>query len=147
MTTNARDENWSSWINWSGGECPVPEGSEVSVKYRDGDINNGVKAGITGDSSGDHHFRCAESWGHIGAPYDIIAYRYKIKEPESRRMSCIEWAARNITTWHDRSEGVAVFLYDKKVRLKIITGSCHDPQSTALIGKCRLKNGKPPANN
>lgn len=51
------------WIDWAGGECPVPEGVKAEIKFRDGD--------------------CAEldtwldilEWRHKGYGSDIIAYR------------------------------------------------------------------------
>ncbi|MBS6031535.1 MAG: hypothetical protein KIB40_00050 [Pantoea sp.] len=51
------------WIEWCGGDCPVPEGVKAEIKFRDGD--------------------CAEldtwldilEWRHKGYGSDIIAYR------------------------------------------------------------------------
>lgn len=69
MTTNARDEKWSEWIDWSGGSAPLAPRAFVEVKTRDGDIEDGEAV--------------AFYWLHDREPSDIIAYRYKIKEPES----------------------------------------------------------------
>lgn len=34
------------WIEWGGGECPVPTGTLVDVRYRNGEENHHVGAGI-----------------------------------------------------------------------------------------------------
>ena len=50
------------WIKWEGGECPVPEGTIVEVKFRDGDCEGGFPAGEAG-------------WAHEWGTADIVAYR------------------------------------------------------------------------
>lgn len=62
------------WINWGGGECPVPIGTLVDVKYRCGDVNYHIKAGEP-DEIGSINSFLAVRWSKIGAEYDIIAYR------------------------------------------------------------------------
>lgn len=51
----------NQFIPWDGGLSPVPTGTKLEVKYRDGD----------------HGLGCAEAfgWSHIGENSDIIAYR------------------------------------------------------------------------
>ena len=61
------------WIEWRGGECPVPTGTLVDVKWRDGRIDDGIPAKISHDL--DPSKRNAISWRHHGNSYDIIAYR------------------------------------------------------------------------
>jgi hypothetical protein len=51
------------WIEWTGGECPLPDGTPNQVKFRDGDIS-----GI--DSSPE-----TWQWHHTGSQADIIAYK------------------------------------------------------------------------
>ena len=60
----------SEWIEWKGGECPVP-GETVSVKFRGSDF--GTRPG-TADFF---------DWSHDGTKIngDIIAYRV-VKEKE-----------------------------------------------------------------
>lgn len=55
------------WIEWGGGECPVPENSLVEVKYRDGTIRDAYKASgyIWANGYGDNETTDS----------DIIAYR------------------------------------------------------------------------
>ena len=49
------------WIEWSGGEPPVPFGVEVEVKLRDRDLPP---------------FKGSKwDWSHMGNRTDIIAYR------------------------------------------------------------------------
>lgn len=61
------------WIDWPGGECPVPTGTLVDVKWRDGRIDDGIPAKISHDL--DSSKRNAISWQHHGNSHDIIAYR------------------------------------------------------------------------
>lgn len=60
------------WIEWRGGECPVPEGTLVDVRYRDGQELNALPANDIAASSRDasHAF-----WRADGNQNDIIAYR------------------------------------------------------------------------
>lgn len=50
------------WIEWSGGECPLPAGVEIDIKQRNGLI---YKSNISGE----------RRWTHMKNHYDIIAYR------------------------------------------------------------------------
>ncbi len=52
----------SEWIEWGGGECPLPHGVKHEVKFRNGTVIN--------DDAPD-----GWSWGHVGEDDDIIAYR------------------------------------------------------------------------
>lgn len=60
------------WIEWSGGPCPVPVGTPVDVRYRDGEELYGLPA--NGFSPG---WRDAQSsfWRHDSMKNDIVAYR------------------------------------------------------------------------
>ncbi len=51
------------WIDWAGGECPVPKGKLFEYRLRDG----GTGAPLTSST--------AWNWKHEGSPYDIVAYR------------------------------------------------------------------------
>lgn len=57
----------SKWINWEGGELPVPKGTPIWVRHRDG-AEYKTKAG---DSSVHSH------WKHQEDGYDIIAYKLR----------------------------------------------------------------------
>lgn len=63
------------WIEWGGGECPVPTGTLVDARYRNGEENHHVGAGIFFDDTGSNPDRNAEDWNNDGSPLDIIAYR------------------------------------------------------------------------
>ena len=54
------------WIDWSGGECPVPIGVTVDVTHRHGKKYLKQSAGCEG---------LARFWDHTGSGGDIIAYR------------------------------------------------------------------------
>lgn len=62
------------WIEWGGGECPVEKGALVDVKYRSGEINQHVKAGVL-DNGGSMDTALAFRWSKLDEEYDIIAYR------------------------------------------------------------------------
>ena len=63
------------WIDWVGGECPVEKGTLVDVRYRNGEENHRVGAGIPFDDTGSNHYRNATDWENDGNLLDIIAYR------------------------------------------------------------------------
>lgn len=48
------------WIEWGGGECPVPQECSVEVRFRERAQNGG---------------RSLWDWSHCGGSKDIIAYR------------------------------------------------------------------------
>lgn len=50
------------WIEWGGGECPVPRGTLVDVRFRDGDDDRNIEA-------------IDLLWNHENWSADIIAYR------------------------------------------------------------------------
>lgn len=50
------------WIEWAGGECPVPAGTKVQCRYRNGDTGQLYRA---------EGYR----WNHAGNGVDIVAYR------------------------------------------------------------------------
>jgi hypothetical protein len=58
------------WIKWVGGECPVPAGTLVDVRYRDDQEAHGIPA-LHGAVMG----RNATDWSHTGHRADIVAYR------------------------------------------------------------------------
>ena len=71
------------WIEWGGGECPVPRGTLVDVRYRNGEENHRVGAGLSFCDAGTKPDINAEDLGRDGTPLDIIAYRlHKPQEAE-----------------------------------------------------------------
>lgn len=72
------------WIDWDGGECPVPEGALVDVRYRDSEKfpdKMGTVAAIFGGFGA-----TKKHWTHHGWPNDIIAYRpHKPQEAEQAK--------------------------------------------------------------
>ena len=59
----------SEWIEWNGGECPVPGDTRVDIMTRNGDVSSG---GLTAKSW---------FWNHDGDSSDIIAYRIVEQSP------------------------------------------------------------------
>ena len=60
----------SEWIEWAGGECPVPSHSMIEVRCR-----NGTESLQDTAENFDFH------WHHLPHGLDIIAYRM-VKEKE-----------------------------------------------------------------
>jgi hypothetical protein len=61
------------FISWNGGECPVPDGTRVDVRYRDGERPAfNVRANEFEASARD---ASSQFWQHDGAQNDIVAYR------------------------------------------------------------------------
>lgn len=56
----------AGWIEWNGGPRPVMRAAKVEVRYRDGEVDSGGAG--------------AWEWTHVGASYDIVAYRLSPKQ-------------------------------------------------------------------
>lgn len=55
-------ESESGWIEWNGGECPVPPNTKVEIlQYPDNDVDSCIASEV--------------DWNHYGMGGDIIAYR------------------------------------------------------------------------
>ncbi len=72
-STNTQVDN-DGWIEWKGGECPIPAAIPVEVKFRKGSTNRK---------------ECAGDWGWLidddePRPYDIIAYRVIQEQPTNQ---------------------------------------------------------------
>lgn len=62
---------------WEGGECPVPKGTLVDVKYRDGVCVRSVPAGVSDVETQ----RYAYNWSDFDGPGAIVAYKLSEKQP------------------------------------------------------------------
>lgn len=74
---------------------PVPVGTRVDVKYRDGDENYGVRAGVTTDTSGSHPKRTACNFEIEGFSSDIMQWRYAEPQQEKPMAQTIEQVIEN----------------------------------------------------
>jgi len=92
------------WIEWKGGECPVAEGTPISIRYRDGEeFANAFALGSRNSR-----------WEHLGMKGDVVAYRLRKTEqakPESDQAEetkpTIEQLAadyRNLKDYADRKQ-------------------------------------------
>ena len=102
---NAQDDkkhDADGWITWNGGEMPVEKGTLIDVKYRDGQINEHVKAGFV-DISGTIAARCAGTFTHYNRDSDIVAYRLHAKQDEKtpQQLALEKFG----TDWHE-NDGV-----------------------------------------
>ena len=66
------DTQESCWIEWSGGDCPVPRGELVDVVYRDGKTLYRLPAAKINYTARD---ASGSFWRHDGEPNDIVRYR------------------------------------------------------------------------
>lgn len=82
--TGSQKMNANPWRRNRGRKTPpVPVGTPVDVKYRDGDTNYGTKAGVAGDSSGADPTMWAVDWQITGSKGDIMQWRYAEPQPGS----------------------------------------------------------------
>lgn len=58
MADNLED----GWIKWEGGDCPLPNGVDHEVRFRNGDVTYDDRPETW-------------NWQHDSSLYDIIAYR------------------------------------------------------------------------
>lgn len=65
------------WIEWKGGECPVPPETRVDVKNGRGWVHTRYPAE-------------SWNWGHRGNSWDIVAYRVVSPEPLTPQPTGIE---------------------------------------------------------
>ena len=61
----------NKWIEWRGGECPVPGDTLVNVRLRSGNVSRSTRAAI-------HH------WDQIGSLVDVVAYRVVQEEDQPK---------------------------------------------------------------
>ena len=63
------EAGWSEWMNWAGGPCPLPGGTQCLCEMRDPDNIP--------------HVRVAESWFwlHEDRGHDIVRFRYATDDP------------------------------------------------------------------
>ncbi|HEY9814849.1 MAG TPA: hypothetical protein V6D20_03450, partial [Candidatus Obscuribacterales bacterium] len=57
-----RAQDGPEWVEWSGGECPVPQGNDVEVKFLDGQI---------------HRDRQPEGWAWNAREVSCIIEKYR----------------------------------------------------------------------
>lgn len=106
------------WIEWNGGECPVPVGTRVDVKHRDGDEGFNRPAGQLSDGVGTGR-AIAYDWTHDNSGGDIISYRLHQSKQDAPvwngeglppvGVEC-EWLASGDHDWL----AVTVLVYDGK---------------------------------
>lgn len=77
------------WIKWHGGEYPVPAGTLVDYRLRNGMIGPGTTAADV-------------EWRRMGAVYDIVAYR--ISKPDT--------SAEETRLWHEYAGRAMLGLMD-----------------------------------
>ncbi len=115
-----------TWIEWKGGECPVPKGTLIDVRYRDGAEKSNIPALYIKDGRD-----ASESfWENDAMAEDIIAYRvtkwregqtaavdWQAKYEEQREQSrqYLEWSAE----WQARAEKVEARIAELENKLNI----------------------------
>lgn len=66
------------WMLWEGGECPVEYGTQVDVKYRNGQNTEHVEAGVSDSKTGSRGGLWATNWEHVDGQHDIVGYRLSV---------------------------------------------------------------------
>lgn len=74
--TDMKDDD--GWIEWHGGECPVPDGVPIGLLFRDGDVLEEVMSD-------------GWRWSHEGLKADIVAYRIAEPAEPTKKDGWIEW--------------------------------------------------------
>lgn len=93
------------WIEWGGGECPVPCGTMVDVKHRCGAVSENQQAWPKGHKESDVIVNPLSNagqafWRHENSVMDIIAYRLH-KPKKSEQVRADAWNAYAGTTEAD----------------------------------------------
>lgn len=65
---------------WEGGECPVPKGTLVDVKYRDGHVELAIPALVDNCVNMRQKYK-AFSWAYTNSEATIVAYKLSEKQP------------------------------------------------------------------
>jgi hypothetical protein len=68
------------WKRHRGGKCPVPAGTKVSTRYRDGEV---VDVHFQTAEHGTHKAAMDIVWKHDGSKNDIMAYKV-LNQPEAK---------------------------------------------------------------
>lgn len=94
------------WIDWPGGECPVPRGTLVDVRYRNGSELFGLPADESVRNSPNAH---QAYWDNDDNPRDIIAYRlhpHQLLEQANSKgpLTQADFAQAGITEQDDESD-------------------------------------------
>lgn len=78
----------SEWIEWKGGECPVPAGTVVDYMLRDGEVVKSVEADQL-------------RWDFNGWQSDIIAYRLHVPQQSAntRQVAGTHYKDMGVEPW------------------------------------------------
>lgn len=83
------------WIEWGGGECPVPCGTAVDVKHRCGAVSENQKAWPKHHEESDAMVSPLSNagqafWRHDNSSMDIIAYRLRKPQEAEQEKADVE---------------------------------------------------------
>lgn len=78
----------NGWIEWEGGECPVPRDASAQFKFRDG-------------GEGEWDLAGGMRWSHAGSGGDIVAYRLCEPAPTARdkQVAGTHYKAMGVEPW------------------------------------------------
>ena len=86
------------WIEWGGGECPVPAVERIDIRFRGGTYE-------------DYQPSEGWRWTHVGGAYDIVAYRIS-KPAESTKPD----TSAEDALWHEYAQAALGALVQRGVR-------------------------------
>lgn len=94
------------WIQWSGGEMPVENGTLIDIKYRNGKTNLHISAGTPLVDNGSISGKYACDWLSSESPWSITSYR--LHAPQKQKTPQQLALEKFGTDWHV-NEGVQPF--------------------------------------
>ena len=135
------------WIEWNGGECPVPKGTLVDVKYRDGSVGNRLPANI--NVSGLYPDAGYAFWLNNDDEKDIFAYRLHQPQEIDTEISHITPADVSVTVdiGIDAPKSAPEFLQSALSTLTQRGNDYDKPEGVALevaTPEPERKRGRPP---
>lgn len=96
-------QNGGEWKRHRGGKCPVPAGTKVSTRHRDGEV---VDVHFQTAEYGTHKAVMDCVWKHDGSKHDIMAYKV-ISQPQAEEVEVNIPNAKTVEAMDasDRGEG------------------------------------------
>lgn len=127
LATHTHQPMSDGWIDWHGGECPVPDGTIVDVKWRNGTIHENQQAWEDGyyPSCEACSYAGFAFWRHEPQENDIIAYRVcgQSDVPVPDRVQSVSNTAAPMPKGWQPWEGGVYFPLPSNTKIAVMFGS------------------------